>query len=46
MISQPGEGLFLELIFFWSAVLIFILYVFFISFLETPRRYIKKKKWK
>ncbi|OCG14597.1 hypothetical protein [Gilliamella sp. WF3-4] len=46
MISQPGEGLFLELIFFWSAVFIFILYVFFISFLETPRRYIKRKKWK
>ncbi|MWP46036.1 hypothetical protein [Gilliamella sp. Pas-s27] len=46
IISQPGEGFFSNIIFFWSAVFIFILYVFFISFLETPRRYIKRKKWK
>ncbi|WP_141674701.1 hypothetical protein [Gilliamella sp. Fer1-1] len=46
MMSQSGEGFFSNIIFFWLAVFIFILYVFFISFLETPRRYIKRKKWK
>lgn len=35
----------LNIIIFWSAVLIIIIYVFLIDFLETPPRYKKRKKW-
>jgi magnesium-transporting ATPase (P-type) len=35
-----------SLTFFWFVAFIMILNVFFISFLETPRRYKKRKKWK